>query len=154
MPKAIKKAIVFSLTILLFAPLFAQKKEEAKKVEEKPAAKSQAADSAIKITGEFTAEEKAVINAFYKEQIKKKKSPPGLAKKEKLPPGWQNKLVKGAVMPKEIFNEAETIPKSLADKLPPAPKGVITVAIEGKAVRVVLATLTIVDFYDISTKKK
>lgn len=68
--------------------------------------------------------------------------PPGLQKKvdkgEPLPPGWQKKLVKGEIMDKKVYKQGEVV-------VPLDDKGLVTVRIEGKLVRLYEATREIVE---------
>ncbi|WP_317932897.1 hypothetical protein [Halioxenophilus sp. WMMB6] len=70
--------------------------------------------------------------------------PPGLAKKaaagQPLPPGWQKKLVVGHRLDRDIYRHGDVI---VADD-----RGLVTVRIEGKLVRLVENTLEIVDILD------
>jgi hypothetical protein len=79
--------------------------------------------------------------------------PPGLAKKVErghdLPPGWQRKCVPGQVMPAEIYQRCEPLPQEVVVKLPAPPPGTIIVTLEGKAVRLMQATLEILDVFDV-----
>ncbi len=79
--------------------------------------------------------------------------PPGLQKKVErggqLPPGWEKKLQKGSVMEAAVYAHARPVPDSISVKLPPAPEGAITVKVEGKVVRLMEATRTILDVFDI-----
>jgi hypothetical protein len=79
--------------------------------------------------------------------------PKGIAKKvergDDLPPGWQRKCVKGQIMPTEIYQRCEPLPHEVVVKLPPPPSGTIIVTIEGKAVRLMQATLEILDVFDV-----
>ena len=63
--------------------------------------------------------------------------PPGLQKKaakgKPLPPGWQKKLVKGQIIEKEVYRRSEII-------VPVDSRGLITVRIEGKLVKLYKAT--------------
>jgi len=82
-----------------------------------------------------------------------KSLPPGQAKKlergHDLPPGWQNKCVRGQTMPAEIYRHCEPLPQHIAVKLPAPPAGTVIVTIEGKAVRLMQATLEILDVFDV-----
>ena len=84
---------------------------------------------------------------------KNKGLPPGLAKKVarggELPPGWQKKCVRGEILPEPVFKAAHPLPHELIVKLPPPPVGTITVAIDGKIVRLAKATREILDVFDI-----
>lgn len=79
--------------------------------------------------------------------------PPGLAKKvargKGLPPGWQKKMAVGQVCPPDIFKVCQPLPKDLVIKLPPSPVGTITVAVEGKIVRLLEKTKEILDIIDL-----
>ena len=75
--------------------------------------------------------------------------PPGLAKKaargDKLPPGWQKKIARGEVLPPAVYAQAQPLPEVVIRKLPPPPAGTMLVTLDGKVVRVLEATHTIVD---------
>jgi hypothetical protein len=79
--------------------------------------------------------------------------PKGISKKvergDDLPPGWQRKCVKGQIMPREIYQRCEPLPHEIVVKLPPSPPGTVIVTIEGKAVRLMQATLEILDVFDV-----
>ncbi|PKL44063.1 MAG: hypothetical protein CVV42_19840, partial [Candidatus Riflebacteria bacterium HGW-Riflebacteria-2] len=75
--------------------------------------------------------------------------PPGLAKKvargKRLPPGWQKKLAIGRTCPADLYAHTIQLPDHILYQLPPQPEGTMLVAIEGKVVRLIEATKTIVD---------
>jgi hypothetical protein len=79
--------------------------------------------------------------------------PPGLAKKvarsEKLPPGWQKKIARGEVLPQTVYTQAQPLPEVVIRKLPPPPAGTILVTLDGKVVRLLEATRTIVDVFEL-----
>lgn len=68
--------------------------------------------------------------------------PPGLQKKamkgKPLPPGWQKKLAKGKVMDNDVYQQSQVV-------VPVDKKGLITVRIEGKLVKLLSATKEIVE---------
>ncbi len=80
-----------------------------------------------------------------------KTRPPGRAKKaarqEKLPPGWQKKIARGAVLPQTVYAQAQPLPEVVMRKLPPPPAGTILVLLDGKVLRLLEATRTIVDVF-------
>jgi hypothetical protein len=84
---------------------------------------------------------------------REKSLPPGLARKvargENLPPGWQKKLVRGETLPAEVYHECRPLPDEVIVRLPPPPTGTITVTIEGKIVRLMRATMEILDVFDV-----
>lgn len=82
-----------------------------------------------------------------------KASPSGRTKKaarsEKLPPGWQKKIARGAVLPQTVYAQAQPLPEVVMRKLPPPPAGTILVTLDGKVVRLLEATRTIVDVFEL-----
>jgi len=85
--------------------------------------------------------------AFAKtEKDKHKTLPPGLQKKvdkgEPLPPGWQKKLVKGEIMAEPVFSHSEIV-------IPVDSKGLLTIRIEGKLVKLIQATREIIEVVDL-----
>jgi hypothetical protein len=88
-----------------------------------------------------------------KQKGKQKALPKGVARKVErggnLPPGWQNKCVRGRIMPVEVYRHCEPLPREVAVKLPAPPAGTIIVTIEGKAVRLMQATREILDVFDV-----
>lgn len=101
----------------------------------------------------FTAAERSAIQGYVRGYGKSKRLPPGLAKKvargRGLPRGWQKKCVHGEIMPQAVYERCKPLPPELVVKLPPSPAGTVTVAIGGKAVRLVKATLEILDVFDV-----
>ena len=73
---------------------------------------------------------------------KSKKLPPGLQKKvasgQALPPGWQKKLAVGQRMDKAVYDHGQVV-------VPLDKKGILTMRVEGKLVRLVNATREIVE---------
>jgi hypothetical protein len=82
--------------------------------------------------------------------------PPGLAKKVarggELPPGWQDKCRPGEVMPVEVYQECRPLPRELTVKLPAPPVGTITVAVDGRVVRLLEATREILDVFNVQVR--
>jgi hypothetical protein len=80
------------------------------------------------------------------EKNKHKTLPPGLQKKvdrgEPLPPGWQKKLVKGEIMTEPVLSHSEIV-------IPVDSKGLLTIRIEGKLVKLVQATREIIEVVDL-----
>ncbi len=84
---------------------------------------------------------------------KQKKLPRGLQKKVArggaLPPGWQKKVARGEVMDPVVYEQSRPLPPELVRTLPPPPAGTVIVTVEGKAVRLLEATRTILDVFDL-----
>jgi len=107
---------------------------------------------------QFTEHESEQINTYcrqYSRQESKRQRPipPGLAKKMarggKLPPGWEKKCVPGEIMPVEVYQECHPLPRELTLKLPVPPIGTVTVAIEGRIVRILEKTREILDVLNV-----
>ena len=49
--------------------------------------------------------------------------PPGLAKREQLPPGLQKQLVKNGTLPPGLQKKVQPLPAALGHQLPPLPAG-------------------------------
>ena len=71
--------------------------------------------------------------------------PPGLAKKNKIPPGWRKKLGIGERVPDEVWEHRVALPREVNSKLPELEKGVIRVRIDDKVVRVAEKTREVLD---------
>lgn len=73
---------------------------------------------------------------------KAKGLPPGLQKKvargQALPPGWQKKLAVGHVMEQAVYDHGQIV-------VPVDNKGILTLRVEGKLVRLMNATREIVE---------
>lgn len=80
------------------------------------------------------------------EKNKDKPLPQGLQKKldrgGSLPPGWQRKLVRGEVLDDHIYRQSQIV-------IPIDSRGLLTVRIEGKLIRLVEATREIIDIVDV-----
>ncbi|MBU1107347.1 MAG: hypothetical protein KKB51_11810 [Candidatus Riflebacteria bacterium] len=79
--------------------------------------------------------------------------PPGLAKRladgKGLPPGWRNKIIIGEILPTEIYYQTNYLPVYIIEYLPPQPEGTQLVVADGKIIRLIEATKTIIDVFDI-----
>lgn len=71
--------------------------------------------------------------------------PPGLQKKagkgKPLPPGWQKKLARGEIMDNNIYLHSQIV-------VPLDSRGLVTIRIEGKLVRLYKATREIVEILE------
>ncbi len=94
-----------------------------------------------------------IREAQSKKSTPNKTLPPGVAKKgaptTKLPPGWQKKITRGEVLPQTVYAQAQPLPEVVIRTLPPPPAGTILVTLDGKLVRLVEATRTIVDVFEL-----
>jgi len=146
--------------VLLVATVQA-KSDKAPPKQAKPSAPSAAAPEQPWLQMEITPLEQEIVKqhlvdiraAQSKKSIPDKALPPGLAKKvargDKLPPGWQKKIARGEVLPQTVYAQAQPLPDVVIRKLPPPPAGTILVTLDGKVVRLLEATRTIVDVFEL-----
>ena len=155
---------VFLLSVVCGALLVATvqaKSDKAPPKQAQPAAPSAAAPEQPWLQMEMTPLEKEIVKQYLLDmraaQSKKsgpdKAQPPGLAKKgarsAKLPPGWQKKIARGEVLPQTVYAQAQPLPEVVIRKLPPPPAGTILVTLDGKVVRLLEGTRTIVDVFEL-----
>jgi hypothetical protein len=83
-----------------------------------------------------------IAGPAYAKKGKDQQLPPGLQKKvdrgQSLPPGWQKKLAKGEVLDKEIYQQGQVV-------VPVDKRGLITIRLEGKLVKLYEATREVVE---------
>jgi hypothetical protein len=72
-----------------------------------------------------------------------------VARGAKLPPGWQKKIARGEVLPQTVYAQAQPLPEVVIRTLPPPPAGTILVTLDGKVVRLLEGTRTIVDVFEL-----
>lgn len=97
---------------------------------------------------EFRSEEREIIERYFKANPSAaKRLPPGLAKKNKLPPGWQKKMARGEVVPDDVWRHRVQLPQDVVRKLPPNPPGTVIVRVDDKVVRVIENTREILDIF-------
>jgi hypothetical protein len=78
----------------------------------------------------------------YAKKDNDKQLPPGLQKKvergQSLPPGWQTKVAKGEILDMEIYQQGQIV-------VPVDNRGLITIRLEGKLVKLYEATREVVE---------
>ena len=88
-----------------------------------------------------------------KKPASSKALPPELAKKAArggaLPPGWQKKIARGEVLPPAVYAHAQPLPAVVIRKLPSPPPGTVLMTIDGKLLRLLEATHTILDVFEL-----
>jgi len=164
---------VICITVsLAVSPLFAKDKpgkrsgrdKEETKVAVAAVPKDRAKEPWISAEVKISHNERQVIRTYVQDYRgprhrgkKPKQLPPGLAKKvargEQLPPGWQKKCVVGQIMPVEVYEKTHPLPPELVVKLPPPPPDTVTITIGGKVVRLMKATLEILDVFDVPVRR-
>ena len=82
-----------------------------------------------------------------------KNLPPGLQKKvargKALPPGWQKKIEVGHSLDYHLYQQGESLPSLLLQRLPQPPAGSEILQVEDKIIRLNSATRTILDVFDL-----
>ncbi len=160
-----KKVIIFAVCFMFFlSPAYAKKNKENSKEIELQVEKEKSIKKILNdwVDVKIITPEKEIIKKYYVYnqqnylkgiKDKKKALPPGLKKKlargGDLPPGWQKKIIRGEVLDTEIYKYAVHVPYDLIKRLPPQPKGTVLIKVEGKIVRLLEATGTILDVFDI-----
>ncbi len=93
---------------------------------------------------EFSQQDRDGIDRYFRANPEARKQlPPGLAKKNKIPPGWQKKLERGQRIPDDIWAHRVALPRDI--KLGDTPLGVIHVRIEDRIVKVAEKTREVLD---------
>lgn len=71
--------------------------------------------------------------------------PPGLAKREELPPGLQRHLERNGTLPPGLQKKIQPLPSSLTSHLPKPPDGVEIVFVAGNVLAIEISTHKIID---------
>src|SRR5688572_7847659 len=100
------------------------KGNEAPKASAKPSANSSG----------FDANEARVIREWFSNSANIKGLPPGLAKREQLPPGLQRQLAKNGKLPPGLEKKIHPLPRDLELKLPRLPDGRKRIFIAGNVI--------------------
>jgi hypothetical protein len=64
-------------------------------------------------------------------------------------PDGRKKIARGEVLPQTVYAQAQPLPEVVIRKLPPPPAGTILVTLDGKVLRLLEATRTIVDVFEL-----
>jgi len=92
----------------------------------------------------FAESDRRIIYDYYsKQKIKHNNLPPGLAKKEKLPPGLQKQVNKNGKLPSGLAKR--NLPHELEDKLTAIPRGYVRLQVGGDIILMNKKTEVIVD---------
>jgi hypothetical protein len=118
-----------------------------------PAAPSAAASAPEQpwLQMEITPLEKEIVKQHVADirAVQRKKPTKKAARSAKLPPGWQKKITRGEVLPATVYAQAQPLPEVVIWKLPPPPAGTILVILDDKVLRLLEATRTIVDVFEL-----
>ena len=80
----------------------------------------------------FSSRERDILRGWYGEH--KNNLPPGLAKRDRLPPGLESQLRERGTLPPGLQKKIMPVPVDLARRLPPPPSGCSRVIIGGNIV--------------------
>jgi len=100
---------------------------------------------------EMTPLEKEIVKQHLADirAVQRKKPTTKAARGAKLPPGWQKKMARGEVLPQTVYAQAQPLPEVVIRTLPPPPAGTMLVTLDGKVLRILEATHTIVDVFEL-----
>ena len=104
-----------------------------------PAATAKASNSA------FGTDEVRIIREWFSNSANLNGLPPGLAKREQLPPGLQKQLAKNGKLPPGLEQKIQPMPRDLEIRLPRLPDGRKRIVIAGNVILLDERTSTIVD---------
>ncbi len=114
------------------------KKDKAKKIDserERHAAQGRA----------FGHEHERLIRDWFGNKSNLRGLPPGLAKRDKLPPGLQRHLERNGTLPPGLQKKIQPLPASLERQLPKIPEGVRRVVVAGNVILLEEKTARILD---------
>ena len=89
--------------------------------------------------------DREVLRGWYDEH--QSQLPPGLAKKDRLPPGLEKQLVRRGTLPPGLQKRLQPCPEELERRLPPPPPDCAHVLISGRLVLLNRRTNIIVDIF-------
>jgi hypothetical protein len=69
----------------------------------------------------YSAEQRASVHEWYRQH--ENNLPPGLAKRDRLPPGLERQLQERGTLPPGLQKKIEPVPMDLERRLPPPPEG-------------------------------
>ena len=123
-------ACVGVVLLLSAGAAVAQKKSKGKKKRKDGAAVSLSAEIEIA----FGAEDIRIIRDWFEEEQNLAGLPPGLSKRDELPPGLQKQLVKNGTLPPGLEKKLHPLPPVLESKLPRPPAGSRRVILSGSVI--------------------
>lgn len=110
-------------------------------------AETPVATSAVVSVGGFGSDERSIIVDWFSDSRNLEGLPPGLAKREQLPPGLQRQLVKNGHLPPGLEKKIVPLPRVLEVQLPPLPESHKRVFIGGNIVLMNSSTSVIIDIF-------
>jgi hypothetical protein len=93
----------------------------------------------------FGKEEVRIIREWFSSPANLNGLPPGLAKREQLPPGLQRQLARNGTLPPGLQKKVQPLPRDLEIKLPRLPDGRRRIIVAGNVILLEERTALIVD---------
>ena len=93
----------------------------------------------------FGPDQERIIRAWFSSHYDRRNLPPGLAKRESLPPGLERQLQRNGTLPPGLQKRMEPLPIALEQQLPILSIGIRRVVISGNVVLMEEATSRILD---------
>jgi hypothetical protein len=100
---------------------------------------------------EMTPLEKEIVKQHLADirAVQSKKPTQKAARGAKPPTGWQKKIARGEILPETVYKQAQPLPDVVIRTLPPPPAGTTLVILDDKVLRLLEATRTIVDVFEL-----
>lgn len=134
------------LSIVVLVPLAsAQGQGKGKGKKEKKAASQEAG---IHFELAFSLQEKNIIVEWFSDEANTKGLPPGLSKRDELPPGLQKQLMRNGTLPPGLQNKVAPLPSDLSRRLSPLPEGMQRVILAGSVILLEEKTAKILDIIE------
>lgn len=139
--------VVTALALAFAVPAFADKGGKGKeKDKDAPSAAAHAPGKGEHGRPDFSDKERSAIESYFERNPgARDQLPPGLAKKNKIPPGWQKKIRRGEPVPPDLWEFRVPLPHEILVKLPPPPPGVVLVRIHDRVLKVRERTHEVLD---------
>ena len=107
--------------------------------------KDKGADQAAGASDHLDAESEKIIRKWFSDPGNLEGLPPGLAKREALPPGLQRQLEKNGTLPPGLQKKIQPLPAKLENRLPVVPEGTRRIVLGGNVILLDETTSTILD---------
>lgn len=147
--KTLPIAALAAAAVLLAAPVLAEHPGHGKghKHHDESAADEAPGKSGKHGKPEFSDDESDHIRGYYRDNPEAREQlPPGLAKQNKIPPGWEKKIGRGQRIPDDIWVHRVPLPRDVVLKLPvPPPPGVVLVRVQDHVLKVIEKTHEVLD---------
>jgi len=123
----------------------AEGKEKSKEVKEREEAEEQEREREAGKGRAFGKEHERTVREWFGDNANLQGLPPGLAKREELPPGLQRHLERNGTLPPGLQKRLQPLPQSLEAKLPKTIEGVKRGIVNGNVVLIEERTSKILD---------